>query len=991
MSTLDPWRSLEGLAGDEAFLAEARRVHPAPTELLSDPVRRRSFLQLMGGSMALAGLGACTRQPTEKIYPFAKSPEYVVPGKPQYFATAMPWASGAIGLLVESHLGRPTKVEGNPDHAASLGATDAIAQASVLELYDPERSQVVVGNGRISTWGTFIEALTPALETARAKRGAGLRVLTRTVTSPTLAARLNALLAELPEARWIQYEPVNRDFARAGARAAFGQDVAARCDVGRADVVLSIDSDFLGGPAGVRHARALSERRRARAADTSMNRLYAIESTPTLTGAMADERLALAPWEAGALLGLVANVIVGSDLAPDSFEPAFEHDHERVVAWINAVAHELRAAGPKALILVGDGLPTFAHLMANVVHEVLGCIGTTVEYGPPVELVPSDQASSLRQLTEEMRSGSVELLAILGANPVYEAPVDVGFDAALERVQLRVHLGLHEDETAERCHWHVPEAHFLESWGDARAFDGTVSIVQPLIAPLYGGHAAIEVVSALEGKSGVGVYDLVREHWQARFGAAGDFERLWRRALHDGVVAGTREPATPVRRQAYQLRDYHVPPPTGLQVSFQPDPSVWDGRFANNAWLQELPKPITKLTWDNALLIAPATATELGIESGEVCELELNGAKLRCAAWITPGQALGCVTLHLGYGRRRAGEQTTGLGFDANLLRATGPMWAAGGVSLRGSGERYEFAVTQEHGSMEGRDLVRETTLAKFLGGDTGAPHHAHAAGGEGHETSMYPGFAYEGNAWGLAIDLNACIGCNACTVACQAENNIPVVGKREVRRGRELHWIRIDRYFSGAADAPRIRFQPVPCMHCENAPCEVVCPVGATVHSPEGLNEMVYNRCVGTRYCSNNCPYKVRRFNFFAYNDYESESLKLQRNPDVSVRSRGVMEKCTYCVQRISAARIEAKKEDRPIRDGEIVTACQQVCPARAITFGDINDPASAISERRSQPQHYALLSELNTKPRTTYLARLTNPDPELGHAEGVGEEAGH
>jgi molybdopterin-containing oxidoreductase family iron-sulfur binding subunit len=744
----------------------------------------------------------------------------------------------------------------------------------------------------------------------------------------------------------------------------------------------------------VRLARAFAERRRARGADTARCRLYVAEASPTVTGAMADERLALAPSGLAHLASLLSQAVAtGGVLRPQDvrFEPhphPFPEREGEVFGWVAAAARDLLQHRGRALVLVGDGEPPIVHALAHALnHDALGGAGATLDYGEPVELEPADQTADLAALVADMRAGKVELLAILGGNPVYEAPAELDFGGALERVPLRLHLGLFADETAERCHWHVPEAHFLEAWGDARAFDGTVSIVQPLIAPLYGGRSALELVAVLDGRIGAQGYELVRERWREHLSAGGDFETGWRRALHDGVVAGTGQPPLPL---PLARREIDWPDAGGfarmpLELSLAPDPSVHDGRFANNAWLQELPRPLSKLTWDNAALLAPGTAARLGIASGDVVRLAVEGRALEAPTWIQPGQAPDCVTLHLGYGRTRAGGVGTGVGVDAYRLRG---LAVGGAVSLERTGKQHAFAVTQEHHSMEGRDLARETTFAAFRAGDTGAPAHHHAAPGD---TSLYPGFAYEGHAWGLAIDLDACIGCNACVVACQAENNIPVVGKEEVRRGREMHWIRIDRYFKGAAAAPLVRFQPVTCMHCENAPCEVVCPVGATVHGPEGLNEMVYNRCIGTRYCSNNCPYKVRRFNFYKYTDDTTESLKLLRNPDVTVRSRGVMEKCTYCVQRISQARIAAKKAERPLRGSEIVTACQQVCPARAITFGDVNDDTGELAALRSEPRHYALLGELNTRPRTTYLARITHPNPEL-HAEAASEKgSGH
>jgi molybdopterin-containing oxidoreductase family iron-sulfur binding subunit len=624
------------------------------------------------------------------------------------------------------------------------------------------------------------------------------------------------------------------------------------------------------------------------------------------------------------------------------------------------------------------------HALTHALNQALGNVGATVVYTEPPELEPLEQARSIELLVEEMRAGDVELLVVLGANPCYDAPADLEFTAALGNVPLRVHMGLYVDETAGQCHWHTPEAHFLEAWGDARSADGTLSLVQPLIAPLYGARSAIELAAILAGRPGRSGYELVREHWSARLPDPDGvgFERAWRRALHDGLVRGTAFPARSVVASANAIDVRPLAEAReGLAFLFRPDPGVWDGRYASNGWLQECPRPLSKLVWDNAALLGAATAQRLGLADGDVVRLTLAGRSVEAPVLVAPGHAEECVTLPLGYGRRAGGELGVGVGFDAYALRTAAAPWQGRGLTLEPTGRRHELVTTQLHHSMEGRDLVR-----RVAPGGSARPEAAAAHG----DVSMYAPFPYEGQAWGMSIDLDACTGCNACVVACQAENNIPVVGKREVGRGREMHWLRIDRYFEGDPLGPRAatlrtHFQPVPCMHCENAPCEVVCPVGATVHSHEGLNDMVYNRCVGTRYCSNNCPFKVRRFNFFRYADFETDSLKMQRNPDVTVRSRGVMEKCTYCVQRITAARIQARKQDRAVAEGEVVTACQGACPPRAISFGDQNDPQSEVARHKSSPRSYGLLDELQVRPRTTYLAEVERGNPALA-AEGEG-----
>jgi MoCo/4Fe-4S cofactor protein with predicted Tat translocation signal len=974
------WRSLETLAGHPGFDAMMAREFPRQAASLLETVDRRQFLQLMGASLALAGLSACTRQPTETIMPYVKAPEDIIPGRPLFFATAMPVGGYGTGLLVESHMGRPTKVEGNPDHPASLGATNALAQASVLGLYDPDRSQVVSSAGEIRPWTAFVAALGAKLEAEKATGGAGFRILTETVTSPTLAAQIRALLAAYPSARWHQWDPIGRDSARAGARLAFGGDADVHYRVDQADVILTLDADLLtSGPASVRHLRDFAKRRKPGA---GMNRLYAVESTPTPTGARADHRLALSAidvetfaWALAGELGVIAQKAQG-------FSP--EH-----TAWLQALANDLAAHKGKSLVVAGDHQSAGLHALAHALNAALGNVGTTVVFTDPVAAEPVESLVSLRELVADMAAGKVTTLLILGANPVATAPADLEFAEQLGKVAFRAHLGLYDDETALLCHWHVPEAHYLESWGDVRATDGTVSIVQPLIAPLYDGKTAHEVLAAAAGREQT-AYELVRAQWQGTHGT-GDFERWWRTALHDGLVPGTALPPKDVRIGSDWVATsiaalLKQPEGTGVELVYRLDANLLDGRFANNGWLQEVPRPITKLTWDNAAIVSPTTATRLGLASQDLVELSHDGRTITAPVWVIPGQPDGSVTLHLGYGRTRAGKVGNGVGVDANLLRTSAAPWVVRDVQIRKTGGQYALASTQEHHSMEDRHLIREATLGHFTEHPDFAKHAVHEPG---PDMTLYPLHPYEGSKWGMTIDLASCVGCNACIVACNAENNIAIVGKDQVAKGREMHWIRIDRYFEGEPSAPTIHHQPVPCMHCEQAPCEVVCPVNATVHSSEGLNDMVYNRCVGTKYCSNNCPYKVRRFNFFKYQDWTTESLKLGRNPDVTVRSYGVMEKCTYCVQRINAARHAARRDDRPIRDGEVTTACAQACPADAIVFGDLNDKESRVAALHADARNYALLGDLNTRPRTTYLASVRNANPELekGPGHGAGE----
>ncbi|MGH7785928.1 MAG: TAT-variant-translocated molybdopterin oxidoreductase [Candidatus Binatia bacterium] len=969
------WRSLEELADSEEFQQYLHAEFPEQAPQMLDPVGRRSFLKLMGASLALAGVSACTRQPEEKVFPYVKAVEEIVPGEPLYFASAMPLGGIGMGVLVESHMGRPTKIEGNPDHPASLGATDVLAQASVLTLYDPDRAQVVKHVGDIQTWTNFTAALATLLAAQKTSGGAGLRILTGAVSSPTLAAQLRALLAQYPQARWHQFEPLSHDSGRAASRLAFGRALDTQYRFDRADRILSLDADFLGGGAGqVRYVRDFTSRRRPDASP-AMNRLYVVESTPSNTGALADHRLPLSPDQITEFALAVAR---GLGVPVRAAQGMAAHQ-----AFIDAVVADLQEHRGRSAVVAADWQPAGVHLLAHAMNQALGNVGQTVMLTESVEAEPVDQAASLRALVEAIDAGQVALLVIVDSNPVYSAPADLDFGARLAKVGTRVHYGLYEDETAALCHWHVPAAHYLESWGDVRAYDGTATIIQPLIAPLYEGKTPHELLAALLGTPGQTSYDIVRAHWREQW-AGGDFEAQWRKAVHDGVVADSALPplqpswvSVPGQWPASVLP---LPPEIShdapLTITFRPDSSIYDGRFANNAWLQEVPKALTRLTWDNVALVAPATAERLHLANEDVVELSLDGRSVPAPVWVQPGQAADVVTVHLGYGRTRAGQVGTGPGFNAYLVRPSDRPWAAAGLALNRTGAHYPLAATQNHHSMEGRDLVRVATIDEVRDPHFGEHHGAH---GVDNNASMMPGWEYKGYAWGMTVDLSTCVGCNACVVACQSENNIPVVGKQQVAKGREMHWMRIDRYYAGDLDNPATYHQPVYCQHCEQAPCEAVCPVNATVHDSEGLNAMVYNRCVGTRYCSNNCPYKVRRFNFTLYNDPQSDSLKMLNNPDVTVCSRGVMEKCTYCVQRINYSRIRAQRENRKVRDGEILTACQQVCPAEALTFGDINDHDSKVAKQKHETRHYGLLAELGNRPRTTYLASVRNPNPVL------------
>jgi molybdopterin-containing oxidoreductase family iron-sulfur binding subunit len=999
------WRSLEELAGSPTFQEALHREFPKGASEWVDSVSRRGFLKVMGASMALAGMTGCVRLPLEPIVPYVRQPEDVIPGRPQFYATAMTLGGYASPLLVESHLGRPTKIEGNDKHPASLGGTDIFAQAHILGLYDPDRSQSVVSMGDQRSWQTFLTAIRGPLSAQKALQGAGIRILTPTISSPTLADQLRNFLKIYPQAKWHVYEPVNRDNVLEGAKLAFGQPVETRYDFEKADVIVSLDADFLyaGFPGNVRYIRDFAKRRNP---DGKMNRLYVIESGATTTGAKADHRLAVQASRIETLAGAFVNGTVPVKVGG----PATEEDRRRIEAapignpavgllsemerrFFGTVLVDLRLHEGASLIVAGDHQPPMVHALAHSINAQLGNVGKAVFYSNPVDANPINNTDSIKELVADIEAGKVDLLIILGGNPAYDTPADLDFASVLKngKVPLRVHLGLYQNETAELCQWHVNQAHELEAWGDARAYDGTVSIIQPLIAPLYNGKSALEFVALLLGQADATGYDLVRAYWQKQHSNA-DFEQFWRKSLHDGWVEGTTFAPKPVTAKSASPSLEVTTEQNSIELNIRRDPTIYDGQFSNNGWLQELPKPMTKLTWDNAVLIGPKMAERLQIKVEDVVELELNGKKVTGPVWIQAGHPDNSVTVTLGYGRKRAGRVGTAVGFDAYALRTTAAPWIATGLQIRKTGETYKLASTQGYQSMDTPDgghrpLVRETTLEEYRKEPAFAKEEEPAPG-----LTLYKPYPYkeEDYAWGMAIDLNSCVGCNNCMLACQSENNIAVVGKEQAVIGRHMHWIRIDTYYqypdpeARDRDNPKAFFQPVPCMQCENAPCEVVCPVGATNHSSEGLNDMVYNRCVGTRYCSNNCPYKVRRFNFLLFQDWVTPQYKMMRNPDVSVRSRGVMEKCTYCIQRINEHKIDAEtasvREGNQIKVGdELQTACQQSCPAGAIIFGNLNDPESKVSKLKAQSRNYSLLGELNTRPRTTYLAEVSNPNPEL------------
>jgi len=1045
------WRSLEELADAPEFREFVEREYPQHAEEWNDPVERRTFLKLMGASLALAGLSGCVFQPPEKIVPNVRQPEDSVPGRALFYATASSLGGIATPLLARSNEGRPTKLEGNPDHPNSRNgdphdrgssATDIFSQASILSLYDPDRSQIPLYREESRTWSTFVGEIRTVLDEQRPKQGAGMRFLTETITSPTLTAQLKGILTEFPQAKWHQYEPVNNDNARAGAVMAFGQPVNTIYDFSKADRILSLDADFLAAhPGTLKYARDFAARRRITEGKKEMSRLYVIETTPTTTGASADHHWSIKPSELLKAATAVAARVGVKNVAT-----------ETSTSGLDAIARDLQQHKGASIVITGREAPPAVHMLAHAMNNALGNISKTVFYTDPVEANSVDQRQSLQELLNDIDGGRVETLVIVGGNPVYNTPADLKLDKdRMFKTKLRVHLSQYKDETSDLCHWHIPESHYLEAWGDTRSYDGTVTIVQPVIEPLYQTKSAHELLAVFTPQYDRKPYDIIRDFWRAgeqqtavsrqqsansskqeaggrrqttesaattnggqhsplpvAFSSA-DFETWWRKCVHDGFVPNTALPTKTVslRTDGLAWDAGKMPALPGFMIVFRTDPTIYDGRFANNGWLQELPKPLSKLTWDNAALVSPNTAKLLGLEKtigkkgGDIyvdtLKITHQGRTFTdpVPTWITPGQPDEVITIHLGYGRKRAGRVGNEHGFNAYEIRTSDSPWTTSGVQVEKAGVQHLLAVTQLHFmledrdfSKEDRDVLRSQTLEEYLRGTPAGETHDPPADDTLYNPELFD-YKNQGNglnyAWGMAIDLNNCVGCNACTIACQSENNIPVVGKEQVVRSREMHWIRVDTYFKGedASNPEATNFMPVPCMHCENAPCEPVCPVHATVHSAEGLNDMVYNRCVGTKYCSNNCPYKVRRFNFLLYQDWETPTYQLMRNPEVTVRSRGVMEKCTYCVQRIQGAKIQSELEGRKVRDGEIVTACQAVCPTEAIVFGDINDPNSRVSKLKAEQRNYSLLGDLNTKPRTTYLTALRNPNPEIAKHE--------
>jgi Fe-S-cluster-containing dehydrogenase component/anaerobic selenocysteine-containing dehydrogenase len=997
MSSLKHDGSNSKFSGRRHVGPELAALTDAPSAAKQLEMDRRRWLQLMGASLALAAAGGC-RWKEQEILPFAERPEGRTPGKFERFATAMPLGDTIVGFEVACVDGRPIKIEGNSRHPQSLGATDVFAQAALLELYDPDRSQsVVLGTREQSqekTWEHFEQACQTIFQRLHKNGGNGFCVLAEAQSSPTLAALRSRLLKAFPQAKWFEYEPVSDDNERAGAVLALGRPLRMHLMLDRAKVIVCLDADPLGShPAAVRYAHDFVAGRQPESG--RMNRLYVVESGVSLTGAAADHRLPLRASQIPAFAAaLHRGLIEKKPLASKTMQPFLR----AIVGDLLAQEHQGRS-----VVCAGPAQPPEVHAVVHRINALLENVGKekTIVYTRSPDPERPSHVDAMHALVAEMNVRRVNTLLILGGNPVYNAPADLAFGEALKRVETTVHLSAYRDETSRQSTWHLPRAHFLETWGDGRSYDGTYSVTQPMIAPLRNGRSPIEVLSMVLSSIGKSKTpspeELVRKTFQEQI--ANKSSASWQHVLRDGLLAESRWPeeeSSGFRGQESESPNPQITTsPNQLEIVFCRDGKVHDGRFANNSWLQELPDPVTKLTWGNAALIAPATAKELGIEHGTLVDLKIGVRQVRIPAYVLPGQAPGTIGVTLGYGRRAAGKvggdlpDVATVGVDVYPLRTTSSMYLAGNATIEPTGEYYPLATTHDHRTIDavGREetktraatLIRQATLGHYQKHPDFAKHDA------GHPPlqSLWREPAYEGHRWGMTIDLSKCIGCAACVVACQAENNIPVVGKAQVLKGREMHWLRVDRYFQGNSESPYLAFQPLPCQQCELAPCEQVCPVAATVHSREGLNDMVYNRCVGTRYCANNCPFKVRRFNFFNFHkDLEvpaNEIAKMKYNPQVTVRSRGVMEKCTYCVQRIQEVKIAAKNTGEAICDGQIKTACQQVCPTGAITFGDLSNPKSEVLRLQRSPRAYALLAELNIRPRTVYLAQINNPNPEL------------
>ncbi len=994
------WRSLNELAQNEEYKKFAEREFPENATELTDGVSRRNFLQIMGASVALAGLASC-RKPVQKILPYTKQPEHAVPGVPLFYASAVPFRGNLNGVVVETHDGRPTKIEGNELHPESNGRTNTRMQASILELYDQDRSRTIRHNGSGSSWDDFITYCREHF----ADTDQRVAFISEANSSPTLRRLRQQAMDTFPNARWVTYEPFNDESVYNGTEIAFGRRLRPLYHFDRADITISLDDNFMQeSDTDVAYIGDFAKSREVTAdMEGKPSRLYVAESNYTLTGSNADHRLRIKtseiPLFTYALAAKLSERVSGLQ-AYSGYTNKFSNHN-----WISVLVEELIRHRGSGVVTAGPEHEDGVHATVAAINFALGNAGETVEYLDVPHLDARDQNRAFADLVADMQNGDIDTVVMLGTNPVNTAPADLDFQNALARVSAKIHLAMHYDETSRECNWHVNRAHFLETWGDGYSWSGARSVIQPMIQPLFDGKSEIELLNAIVNGEDATGHSMVRETWQEFLSPA--FESSWNEVLHNGLQDQTRfsavnvDPASGFNEDAAQfLAETTEHPENSVELVVKPDPKLHDGRFANNGWLQELPDPMTKITWDNVALLSPNTAERFGVPptrtfgdpNQEVIRITTEtGAETELAAWVMPGHADNSITIYTGYGRRQIGRVADGAGVNTWPLRTVDHRLFHYNVDVEKAGRTYEIASTQDHHSLEGRPHVQDADLDHYREHPTFAPDAVYVPGVKGdreHPIQLFPDKEWPDHEpqWGMTIDLNSCIGCGVCTIACQAENNIPVIGKREVRRGREMHWIRTDRYFKGdERENPKVMHQPVPCMHCDNAPCEQVCPVAATTHSDDGLNQMTYNRCIGTRYCANNCPYKVRRFNFFNYSkEYlttgdDPEIIQMAMNPDVTVRFRGVMEKCTYCVQRISRAKIDTKnKTGDSIKppDGTVVTACQQACPANAIAFGDISDQNSKVSVEKDKDRNYMMLEELNVRPRTSYLAKIRNPN---------------
>ncbi len=982
------WRSLNELSQNDEYKRFVEREFQENATELTDGYSRRNFLQIMGASIALAGFAAC-RKPIQHILPYSKQPEFVVAGNPLFYATAMPFRGATTGLVVQTNEGRPTKVEGNDLHPDSLGGTNILQQAAILDLYDPDRSRNIMHGAESKSIADF--AAFCAENFTSDKRVA---VISEATSSQTMNRLKKSFTGRFAKSAWVTYEPFGEENALLGTKAAFGKKMRAIPHYDKANVVVSLDADFMApGPDSVRATKLFAQARKVRSTEDSMNRLYVVESNYTLTGSNAEHRIRVKSSE----VTLVTYALAAAVGAEGFSGYSNAHNSHEI---LKSMAADLQSQNGAAVVIAGDDQPANVHAAVAAINTAIGAVGTGVTYAALPFTDEADQNSAFTTLIGDLKSGAYDALIIVGANPVYTAPKDLDVKAALNAVGTVIHVATHVDETSAalgRDGWHVNRTHFLEAWGDGLSYTGAASVIQPMIQPLFGAYSEIEVLNTVLTGSFTPGHDLVKQTW----GTVG-----WREILHDGLRKGTAFSAEAARvsaaaGQAIRAQANNVASVEGIELVFKPDSKILDGRFANNGWLMELPDPITKITWDNVALMSPATAARYGVEfprasilrapadEEPMVSISANGSTAELAIWVVPGHADDSITLYSGYGRTHSGRVGSGQGVDVRgLFGTSSPLHTTGTVAK--SSNSYSIASTQDHHSMEGRPFIREATLVAYKTNPTFAPDLVKVPGPideNGQAISLFneQTFPEREPQWGMTIDLNACTGCGVCTIACQAENNIPVIGKSEVRRGREMHWIRVDRYFNGDVNGnPQIVHQPIPCMQCELAPCEQVCPVAATTHSDDGLNQMTYNRCIGTRYCANNCPFKVRRFNFFNYpktfltEGTDPEVVQMAMNPDVTIRFRGVMEKCTYCVQRLSRARIKTKRETDSVKpkDGSVKTACQQACPSDAIYFGDLTDNASVVAQTKRNERNYLLLEELNIRPRTSYLAKLRNPN---------------